>query len=32
MNQNICLGDIIIDCDDAQKLRGFYVEPLGWKI
>lgn len=31
MNQDICLGDIMIDCDDDKKLREFYAELLGWE-
>lgn len=31
MNQDICFGDIMIDCDDDKKLREFYAELLGWE-
>lgn len=25
MMQNICPGNVMVDCDDAQKLCDFYV-------
>ncbi len=31
MNQDISIGDIIIDCGDGQALREFYAELLGWE-
>jgi len=31
MIQDICLGNVMIDCDDEQKLRDFYAELLGWE-
>lgn len=31
MIKGICLGDIALDCKDAQKLQNFYVELLGWE-
>ncbi len=31
MSQDVCLGDIIIDCGDAPKLREFYAELFGWE-
>ncbi len=31
MTQDISIGDIIIDCGDAQKLREFYAELFGWE-
>ncbi len=32
MIQDICLGDMIIDCDDDKKLREFCAKLLGWEI
>ena len=31
MIKGICLSNIGIDCKDAQKLRDFYAELLGWE-
>ncbi len=31
MIQGICVGDIIIDCRDADKLCDFYEKLLGWE-
>lgn len=31
MMKGICLGNIAIDCKDAQKLQNFYAELLGWE-
>ena len=31
MITGICLGDIAIDSADANKLRAFYAELLGWE-
>ena len=31
MIKGICLGNIGIDCKDAQKLQSFYAELLGWE-
>lgn len=31
MVENICIGDISIDCNDTTKLRDFYAELLGWE-
>ena len=31
MIKGICLGNIAIDCNDANKLQDFYAELLGWK-
>lgn len=31
MITGICLGDIAIDSSDANKLRDFYAELLGWE-
>ncbi len=31
MIKGICLGNIGIDCKDAQKLQNFYAELLGWE-
>ncbi|MFL0248588.1 VOC family protein [Candidatus Clostridium stratigraminis] len=30
MIKGICLGNIAIDCTDADRLRNFYEELLGW--
>jgi predicted enzyme related to lactoylglutathione lyase len=30
MIQGICLGNVMVDCDDEIKLRNFYAELLGW--
>lgn len=30
MAREIVLGDIVVDCRDAKKLRDFYAELLGW--
>lgn len=31
MSKEVVLGDVLVDCDDAQKLRSFYAELLGWQ-
>jgi predicted enzyme related to lactoylglutathione lyase len=31
MFQNVCLGNVMVDCDDEQRLRDFYAELLGWE-
>lgn len=31
MIEGICLGNIMIDCDDEQKLCEFYHRLLGWE-
>ncbi len=31
MIQDVCLGDIIIDCGDNNNLREFYAELLRWE-
>lgn len=31
MNQVACLGNVGVDCKDAQKLQNFYAELLGWE-
>ncbi len=31
MIQGICLGNVMVDCSDARKLRDFYAELLGWE-
>jgi hypothetical protein len=31
MIQGICLGNVMVDCGDARKLRDFYAELLGWE-
>lgn len=31
MIDGICLGNIMIDCDDEQKLCEFYHKLLGWE-
>ena len=31
MIDGIALGDVLVDCKDAEKLRGFYEELLGWQ-
>ena len=31
MIPGICLGNVAVDCIDAEKLRGFYAELLGWE-
>lgn len=31
MISGICLGNIMIDCDDEQKLCDFYHKLLGWE-
>jgi catechol 2,3-dioxygenase-like lactoylglutathione lyase family enzyme len=31
MMKGACLGNIAIDCKDAQKLRDFYADLLGWE-
>lgn len=29
--EGICLGNVMVDCSDAQKLRNFYADLLGWE-
>ncbi|KPU44012.1 glyoxalase-like domain protein [Oxobacter pfennigii] len=31
MIDDICLGNIMIDCDDQEKLCEFYYKLLGWE-
>lgn len=31
MIQGICLGNVMVDCGDAEKLRAFYAVLLGWE-
>jgi predicted enzyme related to lactoylglutathione lyase len=31
MIKGACLGNVGIDCQDAQKLQNFYAELLGWE-
>ena len=31
MIKEVTLGDVLVDCDDAKKLRGFYAGLLGWE-
>ncbi len=31
MIKGACLGNVAIDCKDAQKLQNFYVGLLGWE-
>ncbi len=31
MIQEICLGNVMVDCGDAEKLSGFYAKLLGWE-
>lgn len=31
MVDGICLGNVMVDCGDAQKLCSFYAELLGWE-
>lgn len=31
MIQGICLGNIMVDCDNGEKLRDFYATLLGWE-
>lgn len=31
MISGICLGNVMVDCDDGKKLSGFYAELLGWE-
>lgn len=28
---NICLGNVLVDCDDQEKLCNFYAQLLGWE-
>lgn len=32
MNQEVVLGNVMIDCDDEKKLQKFYGELLGWEM
>jgi len=31
MKNEVVLGNVMVDCDDNQKLRRFYSEMLGWQ-
>jgi catechol 2,3-dioxygenase-like lactoylglutathione lyase family enzyme len=31
MIHGICLGNVMVDCDDEQRLRDFYADLLGWE-
>jgi len=31
MNQDICFGNIVVDCNDEQQLCRFYKQLLGWE-
>jgi len=31
MDQGICFGNIVVDCNDEQKLCRFYKQLLGWE-
>ncbi len=31
MIQEVSLGNVMVDCDDAEKLSGFYAKLLGWE-
>lgn len=31
MISDICLGNVMVDCDDGEKLCKFYAELLGWE-
>ncbi|MCL2004042.1 MAG: hypothetical protein FWG72_08590 [Oscillospiraceae bacterium] len=31
MNPNIAVGDLMIDCADAERARGFYAGLMGWE-
>lgn len=31
MEQEVILGNIMVDCEDEQKLQTFYSELLGWE-
>lgn len=31
MIKGICIGDISINCNDAENLRNFYANLLGWE-
>lgn len=31
MIDGICLGDILVDCKNAEELSAFYANLLGWK-
>lgn len=32
MNQEVRLGNVMVDCDDERKLQAFYAELLGWEM
>lgn len=32
MNQEVSLGNVMVDCDDERKLQAFYGELLGWEM
>lgn len=32
MKQEVKLGNVMVDCDDEQKLQAFYGELLGWEM
>lgn len=31
MIRGICLGNVMVDCDDEEKLCAFYADLLGWE-
>ncbi len=31
MKREVCLGNVMVDCDDGIKLRDFYAELLAWE-
>ena len=32
MNNEVVLGNVMVDCDDEKKLQKFYSELLGWEM
>ena len=32
MNNEVILGNVMVDCDDEKKLQKFYSELLGWEM
>ena len=32
MNDEVILGNVMVDCDDEIKLQRFYGELLGWEM
>lgn len=32
MNDEVILGNVMVDCDDELKLQRFYGELLGWEM